>query len=275
MSRGVVYLLCGPAAAERLIVSLFTLHKHWMGPVTIGAATPDDEAAIAVPATSLGAQVLRVDKAAGRNAHYASKSLAPAWTPYEETVFLDADTIVTGPIDALFGHRLAITQFAEWVSTGPRMSKRCRDWKGISPYIDTLIERQVQKSHPAINTGVIGFRKSDPQLAMWHAVTMAGKGRFIGDEIAMQLVHPELECTVMDDRWNCSPFFGLHKGEAVVWHFHGRKHLRKDAGRVLWLPAFQEAVAAKAGKLDEWAGKYDKWVRDWLKTNGRLDASRR
>lgn len=265
-ARGVVYLLCGPPATERLVVSLYTLRRFWAGPVTVGAATEDDDKAVAEPAKDLGADVVRVGKAGvRRHAHYVTKSLIPTWTPYDRTVFLDADTVVEGKIDELFEPRLALTQFADWVSTGRRMSKRCNDWRGISPMIDALAERQVTQTHPAINTGVMGLRKGDAQLALWHAVTMAGGGKFIGDEIAMQLVHPNLECQVLDDRWNCSPFHGVHKAEAVVWHFHGRKHLRKEQGRTLWEPLFRAAVRDRAGRIDRWAGTYDPWVRDLLR----------
>jgi len=272
MSKGVVYFFCGLPAAERLVVSLWTLRKHYTGPITIGLTTDEERAIITPAADRLGADLLNVQKMGNRNAHYLSKTTVPSWTPYENTVYIDADTVVVGPIDDLFGHKLAITAFAEWVSTGRRMSGRCLKWKGLSPYIDALVARQVapkataDDEYPAINTGVFSFARGNEQLAIWHHVALAGVGLFMTDELAMQLVFPDMDCTVLADKYNCSPWLGLHRGEAVIWHCHGKKHLRKPEGRAVWLPAFEEAMGEKVGRLNRWAGKYDKYVRAHLAT---------
>lgn len=263
--RGVIYVFCGLSCAERLVVSLYTLRKHWDGNVTLGVTTNEEEGVIRDAAKRLDVQVTRIEKApARRNAHYLTKSLVPTWTPYDETLFIDADTIVTGPIEDLFGEKLTITQFAEWVSTGNKMSGRCREWKEISPYIDALVDRQVGQKHPAINTGVFCFRKGNEQLALWHTVAKAGQGRYMTDELAMQLLLPNLDCRVVDDRWNCSPMYGVHTDDVRIWHFHGKKHLREGRSRELWLPVYNEVVESKLGRIQRWGGTYDKHLRAHL-----------
>ena len=270
MSQGIVYFFCGLPAAERLVVSLWTLRKHYNGAAVIGLTTEEEEKIISPAAKQLDAQLMRVPKLGNKHAHYLSKSYIPTWTPFDDTLFLDADTIIVAPLDELFGHRLAITQFADWISTGPRMSGRCLKWKGISLYLDALIARQVKpkpnrdEEYPAINTGVFAFAKRNEQLSLWHAVTAAGAGLFMTDELAMQLIFPDLDCVVLDDSWNVSPLYGIHREEARIWHFHGKKHLRKDACRAIWLPVFEEVMREKVGRINRWAGKYDKYVRAYL-----------
>ena len=268
MTQGICYLFSGNAVAERLMVSIHSLRDHWQGPVSV-LATVDDCEEIARRATGdLSIDVLRVKPlSSGRNSSYLNKSMIPAWTPYDETLFIDADTLIVGDgLDDLFGHPLTITHFSDWQSQGNRMAKRIRGWRGKTPAIDALVEEQLAVSYPAINTGVFCFRKNHLPLAKWASITAVAAGTFIADEIAMLLLQADMkegvDYRVVDDRWNCSPQKGLHKDKVKIWHFHGDKHLKKDDGRKLWLPAFERTKAANIGGIKEWAGKYDKYVRD-------------
>lgn len=271
MTQGVVYFFCGLSCAERIIVSLWTLRKHYTGPVTVGVTNEDEQNILTHAAQRLDLQLLRVAKHGTKHSHYLSKAYIPTWTPYDDTVYIDADTVIVGPLDGLFGHRLAITQFSEWISTGPRMSGRCLKWQGISPMIDALVARQVRQKvtgeaeYQAINTGVFAFSKRNEQLALWQTVTAAGAGLFMTDELAMQLIFPDLDCVVLPDNFNCSATYGVHRDDVRIWHLHGKKHLRKQECRDVWLPAFEEACAAKVGQINRWAGKYDKAVRAYLR----------
>ena len=72
MSRGVIYLFCGPRTAERTVVSLASLRQHYSGPATI-FVTDETLAAIIRPA----AEQLDVAVAFGRPAT-ARPSIAAA-----------------------------------------------------------------------------------------------------------------------------------------------------------------------------------------------------
>lgn len=263
--RGVVYLLCGAKHAERMAVSWLTLRDHWQGPVTVGV-TDDDCQAVAERAKGLDIEVRRVPLSkARRHSAYLNKTLVPQWTPYDESVFLDGDTMIVAPIDDLFGRPLVITSFGEWQTQGRRMSGRINRWRGRTAYIDALVDRQLHRPYPAINTGVFAFRRGLPFLSLWHTVTKAGAGLHMTDELAMQLLHSEIEeCLVMDDRWNCSPIYGTHSDDVKIWHFHGGKHPRREAGKTLWAPAFDRAYEQNVCGLQEWAGTYDAQVRQHL-----------
>lgn len=293
MSNGVCYLFCGLPAAERLVVSLWSLRRFHDWPVTIFASPECMRVAEVIRGHFLGvAPIVPIESPLGiRHGHYLLKPLLASRTPYDRTLFLDADTLVVGPLDDLWTYRepIILTSYGEWVTTGRRVSGRCRWFAGRSPAVDKLIERATTTTYPCLNTGVFLFDRGIPEIDLWHSLTEVGLGLEAGvpthrpshmtDEIAMQLliaVLPQFDKTadgcaslrwrVIGDRWNCSPMHGAEQDEARIWHCHGQKHLRKPEGRRLWEPAFREAYSANAGGLQEWAGRYDKYgVRELVK----------
>jgi len=284
MNEGVLYLFCGMGAAERLVVSIHTLRQHYDGDVTV-ACTDEPERELVASMQPLGIKSLSVAKIGQRNGHYVTKSTMPKWSPYETTIFLDADTIVCKPIDRLFEESrksLVLTQFATWISTGRKMSARILSAahkpniddhdEYLSPFIGALCQEQVRikpsdaAEYPGINTGVMGWPKGHAALALWHEVTMQIGGQFMADELAMQLVLPNVNAKVLPEIYNASPIHGECKPEdVVVWHFHGRKHVKREEGRKLWWPAFESACNAKVARIHRWAGRHDKTVRAHLR----------
>jgi len=264
-NRGVVYLFTGIKFAERMVVSLTTLRDHWDGPVTV-CCTEDDCAEILGKLGSLNLNVMRTQRVQGKRSSYLTKPLIPTWTPYQQTVFIDGDTLVEGRFDELFEAALTITQFGDWISTGRRMSGRISGWRGLSPRIDELVRQQLSREYPAINTGVFGFHKGYIRLAEWHEITQAGMGKMMTDELAMQLLHGDLpECRVVDDRFNCSPLYGARETDVRIRHCHGNKHIKKPQGLAVWWPAFERCYRENVGGLRKWAGQFDKEVRGQLK----------
>jgi hypothetical protein len=266
---GLVYWLCGMRHAERLVVSAYTARKFWTG--AIAAVVTSDETqkcAEAIP----GVQAIRVALTATKHSAYVGKTRLPDWVPFDRAIYLDADTIVVGPLDPLLESPLTITQFSKWQSLGQKIGGRIKWFQQIkeSPRIQAMVDTQFTKSYPAINTGVFAWHKGGKWVAEWQAIADAGAPCVnYTDEIAMQILHPGIPgCRVVDDRWNCSPIYGVHKTNAAVWHFHGDKHLRNAEGKRLWEPAFQEAYTANVGGLREWAGRYDPWVRTLLANPG-------
>lgn len=258
--RGVVYLFCGIGFAERIVVSLTTLRDHWEGPVTVMCTDEECEGIIQRMPPEMQIKTRRVEKMTGKRSHYLTKPLVPTWTPYQRTVFIDADTTIVGTFDEMFAPTLALTQFGDWVSLGRRMSGRIILWKGLSNRIDELVRQQLATEHKAINTGTFGFHKGYVRLAEWYQITQAGVGKMMTDELAMQVLHGDLpECQVLDDRFNCSPLYGATKDDEVrIWHFHGSKHIRRDRGKVLWWPAFERTYRQNVAGIREWAGRFDK-----------------
>lgn len=265
MIQGVIYQLCGPSYAELLATSLWSLRKHYSGPVCLYVTDPDSGAVATKLAGDGRLRPLNVKAVdppkVRRHGKYTIKPLLSLLSPFDATILLDADTLVIGDISPLFEHRLTVTDFCQWKTIGRRIKGRINQWKGLSPWIDAMVEYQLELSRPAINTGMIAFRREAREdLQLWANLTMIGQRCSFTDEIAMQLLLGEVDHRLVDDRWNCSVHLGIHQDAAVIRHFHGRSHVRREDCRVVWWPHFEEAIEAKAGGLDEWAGQYDAGV---------------
>lgn len=263
-----------PAYAERVAVSLFTMRKHWQGPILLLLDDATEEIGRRIANDSaIAAETRLIEPHKGcRHCAYITKTLIPQWSPFERTLLIDGDTAVGGNFDELFVPPMAITQFSNWHSLGGHVNGRIKWWESKTwtrePPIIELVNRQLSASWPAINTGIVGWHRGHPKLDDWRELTLAGAGLHMTDEIAMQLLQGMMklgkEYKVFDDRFNCSPIYGVGKSDARIWHFHGRKHLRKEQGKVIWVSMLREAMAANAGGLREWAGQYDPPVKELL-----------
>lgn len=274
MNRGFIYLLSGAAYAELLCVSLWSLRRHSSHPATIFATDPQSiEAARQIASDArLGATVQPIDLVpVRRHASYVTKATLPRQSPYDRTVYLDADTLVVGPVDELFDAPMTATRFANWVTTGKIVGGRIRQWESVSPAAKALADAARSGPHPAINTGIFGFHRGYHGLPVWETLTQAGHRCSFTDELSLQILALSWpDCKILDDRFNCSPLFGDGRIDARIWHFHGRGHVRvkrgNSLGKSLWWEAFRAASAEKAGGIDQWAGRYDQAVKRELES---------
>jgi hypothetical protein len=262
--RGVVYMMMGTCHMARLTVSLFSLRSFYQGEVSV--LTSDDSTRETVEKIcsdpNIEARSVPFNPVwLKRNSHYATKTMVHKVTPYEENVYLDADTLPLSPFEDVWPKKneIVLTKFANWTTTGNIMTGRIKKWEGVVP---DLTSRMLANPYPALNTGVFGFRKSDPVMDAWHALTMRNP-IFIADEIAMQLLYPDYPHRLLDDRYNCSPLFGENKDKVVVWHFHGNKHLREEA-RTLWLPVFKQCWDKNIADIRGWAPANDKPLTSYM-----------
>lgn len=264
--NGIIYFTHGQSHLARLAVSLWTLRNHYTGPICILNGGQDDGIVHRIAcdprigATVAPAQVTQRK----RHTAYCAKPSLWRWTPYERNLYLDADTIVAKDPSSLLemvgktaAARLVVTRFADWVTTGRIYSSRISQWRKVSePGINILAmaEHSLKNTFPAINTGVFGFERNNPDLQLWEAVTKAGgETCSFTDELALQILLPKFGGHLVDDHFNASPLY--HKcatEDVVVWHFHGCKNLRKDAGKVLWWPVFEEVLKENVGGIKDW-----------------------
>ncbi len=267
MTQGVLYLICGPKVAERLVVSVWSLRRFWSGPVTVLCSTDAERDLLAPMAKDLNVDLQRIDAEESPHAAYLAKSRLHDWTPYDDNVFIDADTLVVGEIDDLFGQPLTLTPNADWVTTGKRMSRWLKQWYTLgSVTIDTLVDTQLAAAHPAINIGVFAFQKDNPNLPDWHWLTQQFPESPLPEQIAMQLLSGIIMHRIRDERFNRLAVVGHAVDDIRIWHFHGLRHCSAQTNcREIWIPAFREAIARNVGNLQEWAGQYDRQVRRILR----------
>lgn len=270
MNSGVIYLLTGPAHGVRLVVSLWTLRRHYQGPVTV--YTTQTESHI-IGAYCAEDPQLRVEHCrttlvnTPRNASFLTKlELLPA-SPYEVTVYLDADTLIAGRVEPLLEaaaqSQFAATQFATWQACGRTVRHRLEAWRSIrqdrfeSAWLSRLIDEAIGE-RPAVNGGVFAFQRSASLLSAWRELAHAGCDTFICDELALQMLLPRFSHQVLDCRFNCSPIYARRTTDVRVWHLHGEKHVRHPSCRELWWPAYRVCLAENSARLQEWSPGADR-----------------
>lgn len=224
MDRCVLLFIVGTKYAARTLVAVSSLRKWWGGPIVIlnGDNQPwlvgnfDGKNGVRVIQCPMAKQ--------GRNAAYLTKTTLWRFTPHLNNIFLDADTMTTGPLDRLWpiASEIVLTRFSEWVTTGNMMSGRIKRWEKIRP---ALVAEALSKPKPAINTGVFAFRRDIAFLGCWEELTRLNP-IFMCDEIAAQILYEPFAHRLLDDRFNCSPKFGVNRQHVCVWHYHGEAHVK-------------------------------------------------
>lgn len=286
---GVLYVLIGEKHSVQAVVSLWSLRRHWDGPVAIAAGdTPSRELAVRIAQDGRFGNVCTVPFdykrviRKGSGSVYATKTRMGELSPFDRTVFLDADTLVAGDFTDLFPEKgtdeVRLTQFCDWTTAGRMISGRVRGWMDVCP---DLASRSLRHSYPAINTGVMGFTsRSTPFMKCWQETAMK-KVVFICDEIACQLIFLDFPHVVLDHRWNCSPPLtptyipGVNDGDVRVWHGHGRKFKKKARGRQVWWPWLVDALELDLAGMREWFPAADKELKKFLVDPSRYSGTQK
>ena len=254
MKQGVIYYLVGHKRSAVAAVSLHALRKVYAGNLaimTIEEKQLDRDALALAGDKRLGAELIYVPLCkTEKHAINTTKSALYKYSPFEQTVFIDADTIPVGTFEAVWPQQeeIVLTTFANWHTAGRTISKRIEWWREIVP---DQVTSTIKAAIPAINTGVFGFHRHTAMLGPWHDLCVKGSKTFIADEISAQILFRHFKHRLVDDRFNCSPQFGLHKNDVRIWHCHGGKHLR-PATKELWLSLFRECWERNIGKIQTW-----------------------
>jgi hypothetical protein len=272
VNHGVLYFNAGPKHCVHLIVSVASLRRHYSGPVQIccEAEGPGRECAEWIARDdALAPVVVLPDKrlvGGGHGQSYFCKTMLPRLSMFDQTIFLDADTLVVGDIAPLWSDpasgEVVLTQFADWVTTGGKMRQRIIPWREVEP---ERADRMLAKPWPALNTGVMAWSKnSEPFADDWHH-TCKKRVVFMADELAAQIIYPDHPHRVMDDRFNCSVVFPP-QGQTVesrqdvrVLHGHGGKFWKRPGGWHFYREPLLAALDQNRGNIQS-----APVVRKWL-----------
>jgi hypothetical protein len=187
---------------------------------------------------------------AGPHGAYVTKSEVGEYTPYDLTVWFDADTVINSPIDYLWPHdgEIVLTKFSGWDTHHRILRRRLGKWRHVVP---ELVTRAEEKPYEGINTGVFAFDKVNPIMQAWHSLVHKNQIH-ICDEVAMQLIFPDFKHRLISDEWNCCPRQGLSRDEKPkIYHYHGFTHL-SNHGKRSWLPAYGNCREKNVCDLQSW-----------------------
>ena len=125
-------------------------------------------------------------------------------------------------------------------------------WRDVAPARVGQVQR---RSDPAINTGVMVFDRPATQLVASNEMAQAGSSHEIPDEIAMQLLLPELDHELLPEAWNFSPLYGTERAQTRIWHFHNttaRKRQEWPESGEIYQPLLAEVKNGNFGDIKHW-----------------------
>jgi len=229
-SKGIIYFNQGTRCIVRLLVSIYSLRKHYRGSVTVltkGTVDISFKRALIL----LDVNILAIDEADNSTTPpLVQKASLWRFSPYDITMFIDADTIIVDKcFDNYFNlieeHGFVTGSFADWQTRRGSINKRIKAHSTIrtSEQIDKAIAYG-----KATNTGVFGFSKeSRTLLEDWEKVTKESYSNNcsrIPDELACQLIIPYHKHYLAPEEYGVSVKY--HTADVVpsIIHYHGRKH---------------------------------------------------
>lgn len=270
--RGIIYYNAGTSCLVRLAVSITSLRKHYLGPLTVISEGPESAECSRLIAEDprIKADFMEVDLGIppGTSRTYLAKPKIVTVTPYDTTLWIDSDTLIKGDVtpmlDAAEKHQFAVCQFTNWQSNGSRIAKRIKAWGTWYPdWVETALN-----FGPAINCGVVAFRRDSELMRDWYGLALPGREQFIADETCCQLILPRYPHIVMEPKFNCScKYDDPNKPDTRIIHFHGRKHCRPGLpfNAPLWIDAYEETMRLNIGSINSWTPAGDRFLYKHLR----------
>lgn len=263
--KGVIYYNRGDSCIIRLLVSIKSLRNYYDGPITVFLENSNLDKFNSF-VNKYNFSIFNVDSQK-LDSSYVRKIAISKLSPYDKTVFIDADTLIVGKIDEIFDNiednDLVVTQFCDWLSSGGAIGRRI---KGFSKYITEETLKKALDYGPAINTGVYGFHKNCSMFDEWLQLAKMGQSSrlYIPDEIACQILLHKYKVKVLGSKYNVSAKFGMNDEDKRVIHFHGRKHCRRFELAEVWIKAFIELLESKEVNISEYINN-DNNLRKFLR----------
>lgn len=309
-TKGVIYFNQGQKCVNRIIISIFSLRKHYKGNITLMTIGEQDDLFIQ-SLKPFDVNVLAIDEA-GSDPLPPLVQKARLWrfSPYDLTMFIDADTIICADISEYFDkvkeYGFCTGEFAGWKTTGGSISKRIR---GFATICDEQVVQDALDYGKATNTGIFGFTKTgcEDLLLEWEKITYDGwknNCSRIPDEVGCQMLLPKYKHWLAPPEWGASVKYGEYSDIKII-HYHGRKHTKDYPRCSVWKQHFweymwtTEDINAKAyirvpkgdrrfsqylKKVDKQdltfvtlltPGKYEEKffsnIKEWLKTEGIIE----
>lgn len=202
--RGIVYIVFGPRAADQAEQSIRALRPHNPWPIIVVGDQEPEGATRYIPVDRSGTM--------GESAR-ATKVRLYAWSPYEQTLYLDADTRPRQSLDAGWAALDRGWDLAAAPSLDPAFGRLGADERG------RLVMTLGARYAVPLNSGVIFFRRSDRLASFWRdwaAEWERYRGRDQGAMLlALQRTKPRV--WLLGQPWN-----DRHDNtEAIVAHYFG------------------------------------------------------
>jgi hypothetical protein len=272
--NGVVYYNRGYKCLSRLAVAMHSLRKHWVGPVTVITDDPKSVELTRGIADLFDVDVLLTEfrTSDGNKTALVNKTLMGEVSPYDVTVFLDADTLILRPFDEMFSwaraHEFVVPQFHDWI-TKKKIAKRIESWRPLYPELmEQAKAGENGDARPAINCGVYAWCRGSRLMAEWWNYCNPGRNLHrIPDETCLQVILPLFPHKIAPPEFNASCRYGDPRRRSIrIMHYHGNKHCRlNERGGFrftsdLWYQSYREIMDCEAVRETV---RYDRMLRKY------------
>jgi hypothetical protein len=266
MTNGVHYLFLGKGKLRQLqmAASILTLRRHWDGPIRIDTDQVEVKKRFSEPGVEVSCFPL-ASELEGNESFYYEKIKLLERSPFDATIFLDCDTLVTGSLDALFpapnDPLIRLTVSRDWTVNHQQIRWRIATAgeKGIV-HPDRL-NALMKADPPAINTGVFAWSKACTFGPVWlkTALEFSMTGWVLWfEELAAQFLCIEEPCRLVSGDWNSLICWG-DDPDAKVLHATSGYYGSGRAAR-LWCEALCECWDRNWCHIREWHPGVD-WHR--------------
>jgi len=264
--NGIIMFNKNQKCVVRALVSLYTIRKFYDGPITFFIETSPDGFDTSVK--EFGCDVIYNDDNKDLKTLVRKTSLFVD-SPYEKTLWLDSDTALVGKIDEMFdyleNYEVVIPNFADWHSDGRIIKRRIMNFKG---HVSDEILNTALDHKPAVNTGVVAYRKNTTFMKDWIELAIKTNGLcFISDEIAFQVLYPSYKgIYIAPQKFNVSARFGDAVEDKRIIHFHGQKHVLPFPLCDIWKNAFKEMQDGNIANINHFVEEHaDRRLRKYLR----------
>lgn len=261
MSSGVIYLNSGTKMLPRLLVSVHSLRNHYQDNVSILLMGDSGYEHIKKIADLYSASIITINSDLNiRKNYWFEKSRLHLYTPYDQSIFLDSDTIVLQNFNELFDvideHDFFACQFAHWRSSGRTIGKRLKQWMSTDR---ELVEHTIKADIPSVNVGVYGFKSDAEFMKHWFNLTIKHPKANLPEESTCHLLLTQYKSTIVSSKYNCScKHDDPDSPDTKIVHYHGRKHCLLDQNKKpkyhadKWLGLWMEIFENNVCDIQQW-----------------------
>jgi len=278
VSKGIIMYNRGDKMLVRALTALYSLRKYYQGNITFYVEPPCPCMEEFIKSLEhFNCNVVLLKEKHEYKTLIMKNSLFEN-PPYDKTLWLDTDTIIESSIDKMFDYLdehdadMCIPHFCGWISNGRTISKRINRFHGI---IDEKYMAEALKPHPAINTGVLSFRKSEKWsefVRYWTDLAHKGSQKhiFISDEVVCQILYPSmsdwgLKYYIAPTDYNVSVLHDHGKSKSPkISHFHGDKHVLSVPTCDKWKKTFNEMREKNIANINFYLQYADKRLKKYL-----------
>ncbi len=279
----VIFVMSHAPHCPYLLASLYTLRKHYDGPVKVFAW----KGALPIVLQMLNDPRLDIVCCSREPAYYGKNDqfldkirVVQSQGEGVVSLYLDADTTIHGSIDPLFqiasDKGFCATQFNDWFVGGRGIiNGRINTLRDFSEIPASAFDLMESRSWPSVNGGVWSAQSNSPLLPLWYDWTYAAKSTYIADEKVLHLLaarfHEIGQCGYLrGGAYNCSPIQryqpkNLRDEDVVIRHYHGDSNVRPDnksqRGYEMWWPIWEECQRLNLGSVNDWKDSVNnKWM---------------